>query len=148
MKNYTTQTAALKATSVDTRLLDAKQIDTKKLFINGELFDPSNTGGGGGGSGSGVKVWRGKWGDGTFNTCDVNDTGVWCSENIFWNLHNVYGTGYFPYKLYINGHEVMCKMEEDVHAWDFYVAQPGDNLSEIYGGITNDTPVTIYYSLR
>ena len=41
MKNYTTQTAALKATTVDTRLLDAKQIDTKKLFINGELFYPS-----------------------------------------------------------------------------------------------------------
>ena len=41
MKNYTTQTAALKATTVDTRLLDAKQIDTKKLFINGTQFDPS-----------------------------------------------------------------------------------------------------------
>ena len=41
MKNYTTQTAALKATTVDTRLLDAKQIDTKKLFINGTEFVPS-----------------------------------------------------------------------------------------------------------
>ena len=41
MKNYTTQTAALKATTIDTRLLDAKQIDTKKLFINGTQFDPS-----------------------------------------------------------------------------------------------------------
>lgn len=41
MKNYTTQTASLKATTVDTRLLDAKQIDTKKLFINGTQFDPS-----------------------------------------------------------------------------------------------------------
>lgn len=41
MSNYTTQTAALKATTVDTRLLDAKQIDTKKLFINGTQFDPS-----------------------------------------------------------------------------------------------------------
>jgi hypothetical protein len=134
MKNYTTRTAALKATTIDARILD-----TKILKINGETFDPSD---------SRVKVWRGKWGDGTFNTCDANDTGVWCSENIFWNLHNVYGVGYFPYKLFINGHEVMCKMEEDAHAWDFYVAQPGDNLSEIYGGITNDTPVTIYYSLR
>jgi hypothetical protein len=44
MKNYTTQTAALKATTIDTRLLDAKRIDTKKLFINGELFDPSQIG--------------------------------------------------------------------------------------------------------
>lgn len=46
MKNYTTQTAALKATTIDTRLLDAKQINTEKLFINGELFDPSNINGG------------------------------------------------------------------------------------------------------
>ena len=41
MKNYTTKTAALKATTVDTRILD-----TKILKINGELFDPSNVGGG------------------------------------------------------------------------------------------------------
>jgi hypothetical protein len=41
MSNYTTKTAALKATKIDSRVLDAKQIDTKKLFINGELFDPS-----------------------------------------------------------------------------------------------------------
>ena len=34
MKNYTTQTAALKATTVDTRLLDAHKIDAEKLFIN------------------------------------------------------------------------------------------------------------------
>ena len=37
MKNYTTQTAALKATTVDTRILD-----TKILKINGETFDPSD----------------------------------------------------------------------------------------------------------
>ena len=41
MSNYTTQTAALKAVTVDTRLLDAKRINTKKLFINGSEFDPS-----------------------------------------------------------------------------------------------------------
>jgi hypothetical protein len=36
MKNYTTQTASFKATTVDTRILD-----TKILKINGETFDPS-----------------------------------------------------------------------------------------------------------
>lgn len=41
MSNYTTQTASLKATTIDSRKINAKQIDTKKLFINGELFDPS-----------------------------------------------------------------------------------------------------------
>lgn len=41
MKNYTTQTASLKVTTIDTRKIDAKQIDTEKLFINGTQFDPS-----------------------------------------------------------------------------------------------------------
>lgn len=41
MSNYTTQTASLKATTIDSRKINAKHIDTKKLFINGELFDPS-----------------------------------------------------------------------------------------------------------
>ena len=42
MSNYTTQTAELHAVKVDTRVLNSNKIDTKKLFINGELFDPSN----------------------------------------------------------------------------------------------------------
>lgn len=37
MKNYTTKTASLKATTIDTR-----KIDAKKIYINGELFDPSD----------------------------------------------------------------------------------------------------------
>jgi hypothetical protein len=41
MSNYTTQTAELHAVKVDTRVLNSNKIDTKKLFINGELFDPS-----------------------------------------------------------------------------------------------------------
>ena len=53
-----------------------------------------------------------------------------------------------PHKIFINYKEVMCETYEYAGGWMFYVAQPGDNLSEIYGGITNDTPVTIYYSLR
>lgn len=42
MSNYTTQTASLKATTIDTRVLNSNKIDTKKLFINSELFDPSD----------------------------------------------------------------------------------------------------------
>ena len=49
MKNYTTQTAALKATTVDTRLLDAKRIDTQKLYVNGVSIDELQSGGGSGG---------------------------------------------------------------------------------------------------
>lgn len=41
MKNYTTQTASLKATTIDTRIANAKKIDTERLFIKGIEFDPS-----------------------------------------------------------------------------------------------------------
>ena len=63
MRNYTTKTAALKATTIDTRILD-----TKVLKINGEVFDPSNTGGG-------VKELPVKWGDGF-----LHDDGAWSFE--------------------------------------------------------------------
>lgn len=42
MSDYTTQTASLKATTIDTRKIDSKQIDAEKIYINGELFDPSD----------------------------------------------------------------------------------------------------------
>lgn len=42
MSYYTTKTASLRATAIDTRKIDAKQIDTEKIYINGELFDPSD----------------------------------------------------------------------------------------------------------
>ena len=38
MSNYTTHAASFKATNINTRALDAKRIDTKKLFINGVPF--------------------------------------------------------------------------------------------------------------
>lgn len=39
MKNYTTKTAALKATTIDTRTLNAKRIDTQKLFVGGSTLE-------------------------------------------------------------------------------------------------------------
>lgn len=46
MSNYTTQTAALKAVTIDTTTVDAKRIDTKKLFVNGVSIDELQGGGG------------------------------------------------------------------------------------------------------
>lgn len=48
MSNYTTQTAALKAVTIDTTTIDAKRIDTKKLFVNGVSIDELQGGGGNG----------------------------------------------------------------------------------------------------
>lgn len=128
MRNYTTKTASLKATTVDTRILD-----TKILKVNGELFDPSN---------SRVKVWDGRWSDGF-----LHDDGSWSFE-LFINEDYYIGSEWMPHKIFINYKEVMCEIYEYEGSWMFCVVQPGDNLSEIYGGITDDTSVTIYYSLR
>jgi hypothetical protein len=133
MSNYTTQTAALKAVTIDTAKLDAKQIDTKKLFINGELFDPSD---------SGVRVWNGKFGD-----CSSHENTGALHISLFMSL-GIYGYDWMPHKLYINNKEVMCKTEEGAGDWIFYIAEPNDDFTQLFGGITDNTPVTMYYSFR
>ena len=110
MSNYTTQTAALKATTVDTRLLDAKKIDTERLFIKGTEFDPSFS--------VGVKVWNGEWKDGEINN------GAWSPQGAF--IENE--SDYVPHKLFINGHDIMCKTSFENNYWHFYVAEEDDDL--------------------
>lgn len=128
MKNYTTQTAALKAVTIDTHLLDAHKIDTKKLYINGQLLDPSNLGG--------IKVWNGKWSDCSYDNGKLKITSLESSAQ-----------NWMPHKIYINGKEIACEINEGAEGWEFCVAESGDDLSQIYGGITDDSNVTIYYSL-
>lgn len=93
MSDYITKTASLKATTID-----ARKIDTKKLFINGELFDPTNVGK--------VKRLEITWADGYWS--DDND-GYWGYEM----TNDVYYSGgeWYPLSIYINGNEVCCKKE-------------------------------------
>ena len=130
MSDYITKTASLKATTID-----ARKIDTKKLFINGELFDPTNVGK--------VKRLEITWADGYWS--DDND-GYWGYEM----TNDVYYSGgeWYPLSIYINGNEVCCKKEQYAGGWMFYVAESDDDLSQIYGGITDTTPVTIYYQFH
>lgn len=94
MSDYITKTASLKATTID-----ARKIDTKKLFINGELFDPTNVGK--------VKRLEITWADGYWS--DDND-GYWSYEM---TINDVYYSGgeWYPLSIYINGNEVCCKKE-------------------------------------
>ena len=135
MKNYTTKTAALKATTIDTRILD-----TKILKINGETFDPSA----GADNYKIIKttfkkkdVWVGNWGDGRlavgFEPYSPV-TGEYCE-----------GRGFYPFELYINGHPVTCAKDWYAGGWCFFIGDITDNLSEIYGGITDETEMTIYW---
>lgn len=88
MSDYITKTASLKATTID-----ARKIDTKKLFINGELFDPTNVGK--------VKRLEITWADGYYND------GYWGYEM----TNDVSGGEWYPLSIYINGNEVCCKKE-------------------------------------
>lgn len=135
MSNYTTKTASLRATTIDTRKIDTKQIDTKVLKLNGEEFDPNNVGK--------VKTLEITWGDGYWN----NDDGYWSYEM---SINDVYYSGgeWYPLSVYINHKEVCCEKKDYAGGWEFYVAEPDDDLSQIYGGITDTTHVTIYYQLR
>ena len=135
MSNYTTKTAALKATTVDTRILD-----TKILKINGELFDSSA-------DKNNYKiirttfkkkdVWVGNWGDGRlalqFEPYSPV-TGEYCE-----------GRGFYPFELYINGHPVTCDKDWYSGGWCFFIADVSDDLSQIYGGITDETEITIFW---
>ena len=87
MKNYTTKTAALKATTIDTRLLDAKRIDTEKIFINGEELNNVST-----------EVVNYLWSD--LQKTTVDDYVVLKCET---------EEGAYPIHLYINGILVMCQ---------------------------------------
>lgn len=93
MSDYTTKTASLKATTIDTRF-----IETKVLKINGEIFDPTNIGK--------VKRLEITWADGYWS----DDDAYWCYEMY---INDVYYTGgeWYPLSIYINGNEVCCKKE-------------------------------------
>lgn len=133
MSDYTTKTASLKATNIDTRF-----IETKVLKINGEIFDPTNVGK--------VKKLEITWGDG-YQSDDNNGKGGYWSYEMY--INDVYYSGgeWYPLSIYINGNEVCCEKEQYAGGWMFYVAESDDDLSQIYGGITDTTPVTIYYQL-
>ena len=126
MKNYTTRTATLKAITID-----ARNLDTKILKINGETFDPSD---------SRIKIWNGKWSD-----CSLYGGALQIS--LFSSL-GIYADNWIPHKLFINNKEVMCETKEGAESWEFYIAEPNDDFTQLYGGITDNTNVTMYYSLR
>ena len=150
MKNYTTQTAALKATTVDTRLLDAKQIDTEKLFINGELFDPSD---------KQIKfikstIGEAKTANGSIDVPTESDiitqtsvdgeffVGVKSEANYYYHILGIYlrknsTEGYFEINVDVN--------PKNYYGYTFKLWESGDVMSELYGGISDDTQIIVCY---
>lgn len=140
MKNYTTQTAALKATTVDTRILD-----TKFLKVNGESLEDVILQTAPKGINNAVRISTtlgsvlendvtigdftvGIWGGILSISHKSGSTSNWKPVQLFIGRFCVYG----EFSYYISDTFYECTLWEN-----------GDNLSEIYGGITNNTTIEI-----
>ena len=134
MSNYTTQTTALKATTIDTRLLDAKRIDTEKLFVNGQAVE--NLGGG-----TFVQLY-------SVNDVD-NDGYLFTNFDTNWSATPQLGDTPCTFRILgvkVEGHHITCPIDYEVgnawiHLWD-----EGDDLSQIYGGVTSNTKIEVIFT--
>lgn len=145
MKNYTTQTAALKATTIDTRILD-----TKILKINGETFDPSD---------KQIKfikstIGEAKTANGSIDVPTESDiitqtsvdgeffVGVKSEANFYYNILGIYlrkhsMEGYIEINVDVN--------PRNYYGYTFKLWESGDVMSELYGGISDDTQIIVCY---
>ena len=135
MKNYTTRTAALKAITIDTRVLDAKRIDTDKLYVNGQSVE--NLGGG-----TFVQV---------YNVSDVSSMGkLFTNFNIDWSASTDVGNTPCVFRIIevkVGGMHVTCPIGYEVgNAW-IKLWDEGDDLTQIYGGLTADTKIEVIFAI-
>jgi hypothetical protein len=150
MSNYTTQTAELHAVKVDTRVLNSNKIDTKKLFINGELFDPSD---------KQIKfikstIGEAKTANGSIDVPTESDiitqtsvdgeffVGVKSEANFYYHILGIYlrkhsMEGYIEINVDVN--------PRNYYGYTFKLWESGDVMSELYGGISDNTQIIVCY---
>ena len=147
MKNYTTQTAALKATTIDTRLLDAKRIDTQKLFVNGSTLEEVILQTSPKGINNAVRFSTtiGSIKDKVIQQDEwyiSMDGGTFCIQNL-----SLSGT-WQVVQLVINRSVVSPHWEVYDWEWDCQLWEDGDDLSQIYGGINDNTVISILVAIH
>ena len=143
MKNYTTQTAALKATTVDTRLLNAKRIDTEKMFINGESLEDVILQTSPKGINNAVKIST-TLGSVLGNEVTIGEyvigggtAGYLCVEN-----HNN-PKSFTPVAVILNSKIIYVNWMTHTVGYNCNLWEGGDDLSQMYGGINDDTIIDI-----
>ena len=141
MRNYTTKTAALKATTVDTRLLNAKRIDTEKLFVNGVSID--ELGGGEKGINNAVKIST-TLGSilGSSITDGYYEIGCHNDGYLYIEVYE-YSPNFTPVAVTLNDNLICVNWSSHVAGWSCKLWEDGDDLSKIYGGINDDTIIEI-----
>lgn len=140
MSNYTTKTAALKSTTIDTHLLDAKHITTKKILINGtsvEELIAANKGINNAskistniGSVLGTTVTDGLYNisiiDGALKLQKENDTESWQ-----------------PIQIIINDSVLMTQWSIIDNSWSCPLWDGEDDWTQLYGGLGENSIIEI-----
>lgn len=140
MSNYTTKTAALKATTIDAHLLDAKHITTKKILINGtsvEELIAANKGINNAskvstniGSVLGTTVTDGLYNisiiDGVLKLQKENDTKSWQ-----------------PIQIIINDSILMTQWSIIDNSWSCPLWDAEDDWTQLYGGLDENSIIEI-----
>lgn len=130
MSDYTTKTASLKATAIDTRF-----IETKVLKINGEIFTPFDH--------VATKL--------TFTVSSVNNNTL-SYEGYQINLTNgtltitkTNGeiTTWQPIQITINGNSLMTQFYKEETSWKTVLWEAEDDLTLLYGGVSDTSVIEV-----
>lgn len=143
MSNYTTKTAALKAVTIDTRLLDTKRIDTQKLFVGGSTLEEVILQTSPKGINNAVKLST------TLGSVLENDVTV--GEYIIGggtagylyveNRNNP--KSFTPVAVMLNSNLIHVNWMTHGAGYNCNLWENGDDLSQIYGGINDNTIIDI-----
>lgn len=138
MKNYTTQTAALKATTIDTRFLDVSRVDAKKLFVNGESLEDVILQTSPKGVNNAVKISTTIGSIKNDSIVISGDYQISLSGGILWisRVDGISGHSWQPVQVVLGGEVVLSKwgLHQAGH-WEMFLWEDDDDLSQIYGGV-------------
>jgi hypothetical protein len=141
MKNYTTRTAALKATTIDTRILD-----TKILKINGESLKDVILQTAPKGINNAFKISTTIGSIKNDSTVTSGDYQIGLVGGMLWvqRVDGISGYSWQPVQVVLNGDVVFSASEINQQGhWEMLLWDDSDDLTKIYGGLTDDSIVEI-----
>lgn len=141
MKNYTTRTASLKAITIDTRLLN-----TEKLNINGETLEDVILRTSPKGINNAVKISTTIGSIKNDSTVTSGDYQIGLEGGVLWvrRVDGISGYSWQPIQVVLNGNVVFSASEINQQGhWEMLLWDDSDDLTKIYGGLTDDSIVEI-----
>lgn len=140
MANYTTKTASLKTVYLNSRI-----VNTKDLFVNGEILEERL------GQKYVIKTTYAALRIGLSNNNFVSS--IDANGVLYIGLGDITNTNELHYdnfnvSIRINNHDVLCSSElHSTGGRDYILWDANDDLTKIYGGITDSTPFIIFINI-